>query len=134
MYIPITLSNNYMAKCEYIRSNKKQCNAQAVQGEKYCFFHSKNPKVIEKRLKASVKGGKAGTASPNIEHFELKTVNQIMKLLEFTTNGLLQGEISREKASCIGYLSNILIGAIKDHKFEERLEAIEHAINLSKQA
>lgn len=126
-----------MSKCQFIKSNKQMCQAKALQGEDFCFFHSSNKEVMEKRLKASIKGGennKLETGGLTSKTFELKSVDQLMSLLEFTTNNLIQGKISREKASCIGYLSNILISAIKDHKFEERLGVIESAIGLSKQA
>ncbi len=77
-----------MAKCQFVKSNHQQCQVQALQGENYCFFHSSSQRVIEKRLKASAKGGegnKNGTGGLTNKTFELKTVNQIMSLLGFTT-------------------------------------------------
>lgn len=126
-----------MAKCCFTKSNGQVCKAQALAGDEYCFFHSKNPKVVANRLSASAKGGKQNkneTVSLNLEDFELKTIAQVRDLLEFTTNALLQGKIKRAKASCIGYLANILIGAIKDQELENRLEVIENVLNISKKA
>ncbi len=126
-----------MAKCCFTKSNGQVCKAQALAGDEFCFFHSKNPKVVATRLKASAKGGKQNkseTGSPNLDDFELKTIAQVRTLLEFTTNSLLQGKIKRAKASCIGYLANILIGAIKDQELENRLEIIEDALNIPKKA
>jgi len=121
-----------MAKCQFIKSNKKQCQAMALAGQKYCFFHS-----VDNKVKKKSRGGlnnNNGTGSLINRDFSLKTTDEVMKLLEFTANGLLKGKISREKASCIGYLSNILLGAVKNNKFEERLEVIENVLNAGKQA
>lgn len=126
-----------MAKCCYTKSNGTTCQAKALSGDSYCFFHSQNPEIIAKRLQANAKGGKQNkleTGSLFSEQFKLKTIGQVRDLLEFTTNTLIQGKITRSKASCIGYLANILIGAIKDKEIEDRLEVIENVLNISKKA
>jgi len=123
-----------MSQCNFIKPDGQRCQAKALKGQKYCLFHSKDPKTVKKRLKANSKGGlvSLGTGSPSVQYFELKTISQVLSLLEFVVNSFLQGKMPKSKASCLGYLSNILIGAIRENNFEERLEVIENALGLSK--
>lgn len=127
-------------QCKFVKENNYQCEAEALKGKDLCFFHSKDKKVVERRLSANASGGlnrvsnNLGRNAPEIGYFSFKTVHEVLGLLEFTINKYLQGKIAREKASCIGYLANITIGAIKDNSFEQRLEVIEDVLKQSKQA
>jgi len=124
-------------QCKFVKENNIQCGAKPLKGEEFCFFHSQDPKITEKRQSASSSGGTSrvnnlGRIVPVSSYFSLKTVSEVLSLLEFTINDYLQGKIAREKASCIGYLANITIGAIKDNTFEQRLEVIENVLKQSK--
>jgi len=119
-------------QCKFVKNNNQVCEAEALKGKGFCFFHSQDPTVKEKRIKANSEGGKSNmeleTCVSKSDYFSLKTVGEVLSLLEFTMNNYLQGKITRSKASCIGYLASITIGAIKDNSFEQRLEVIEHVI------
>ncbi len=123
-------------QCKFVKENNNQCEAEALKGKGFCFFHSQDQKVKEKRIEANSKGGKSKleleTCVPKSDYFSLKTVNEVLGLLEFTMNNYLQGKINRSKASCIGYLASITIGAIKDNSFEQRLEVIENVLKQPK--
>lgn len=123
-------------QCKFAKENNNQCEAEALKGKDFCFFHSQDEKVKEKRIKASSEGGKSKleleTCVSKSDYFSLKTVSEVLGLLEFTMNNYLQGKINRSKASCIGYLASITIGAIKDNSFEQRLEVIENVLKQSK--
>lgn len=125
-------------RCKFVKASGQVCEAKALKGKGCCFFHSKDEEVRDKRIKASSQGGKSKlefeTQGLNSNYFQLKTVSEVLSLLEYAINNLLQGKIAREKASCIGYLANITLGAIKDNSFEQRLEVIENVLEQSKQA
>jgi len=124
-------------QCKFIKPNNSQCGAKALKCKDYCFFHSQDRVVKKQRFIASSEGGKNNskceTCVSEDMYFQLKSISEVLNLLEFTTNKLLLGEINRSKASCIGYLANITIGAIKDSTFEQRLGVIENVLQLSKQ-
>ena len=125
-------------RCKFVKADNKVCEAEALKGKDYCFLHSKDKEIKEKRIEANSKGGKGElefeTQVPKPNYFSLKTVADVLSLLEYTINELLQGRLAKEKASCIGYLANITIGAIKDNSFEQRLEVIENVLKQSEQA
>lgn len=123
-------------QCKFVKTNNQVCEAEALKNKGFCFFHSQDRKVKEKRIKANSEGGKSSLALETYvskpDYFSLKTVSEVLVLLEFTMNNYLQGKINRSKASCIGYLASITIGAIKDNSFEQRLEVIEHVLKQPK--
>jgi len=123
-------------QCKFVKKNNNQCEAKALKGKDFCFFHSQDGRVKEKRIKANSEGGKSKleleTCVSKSDYFSLKTVSEVLGLLEFTMNNYLQGKINKSKASCIGYLASITISAIKDNSFEQRLEVIENALKQSK--
>lgn len=119
-------------RCKFVKADNQVCEAKALKGQDYCFFHSKNKEVKDKRIEANSEGGKSklkfATQVPKPNHFQLKAVVDVLGLMEYTINELLQNRMAKEKAPCIGYLANITIGAIKDNSFEQRLEVIENVL------
>jgi hypothetical protein len=111
-------------QCKFVKPIGGQCGANALKTKYLCYFHSQDRNIKKLRFRASSKGGRnystVETYVSNDKHFTLTTIGEVLSLLEFTTNNLLQGKITRGKASCIGYLSNIMLSVIKDNSFEGR--------------
>jgi hypothetical protein len=58
----------------------------------------------------------------------LNTLGDVRKLLTRVINGLLRDEIDGGKAGKVGYLANILIGAIERDDLEARVKTLEEQI------
>lgn len=64
----------------------------------------------------------------NKRAYRLKTIGDVSHCLSKTVNELRRGEIDVIEARARGYLLNILLAAIKDSEIEQRLAALEKAI------
>lgn len=58
----------------------------------------------------------------------LKTTGDVNRFLAKLINELRRDEIDTGKAGRIGYLCNILIGAIRDSELEKRVAALEEKV------
>lgn len=66
---------------------------------------------------------------PNIR---LDTIGDVSKFLAKLINQVNRGETSESTAAKIGYLSNILIGALKDSELEDRVKKLETLLDSPK--
>jgi hypothetical protein len=120
-----------MKKCKYIKTNKEQCKANAIENDDYCFWHSEKAKDVRKV--ALQKGGESPKRNYENSPVTLKTTNDVLELLEKTVNELRQNKSSTRIANAIGYLSGIMLKAIEQNSFEKRLEVIEYALKIRKE-
>lgn len=115
-------------KCNYIKTNKKQCSANAMIDSKFCFSH--NPNTKEQKREAIIKGGKM--SKKNHSFLPPITLNQpkdVVNLLATTINEVRSGSVELRVANCIGYLSGHLIKAIEISDLGERVSKLEQAID-----
>ena len=59
----------------------------------------------------------------------LKTIGDVSKFLAKLINQVQRKEIEDSTASKLAYISNILIGALRDSEIERRIEALEELQN-----
>ena len=59
----------------------------------------------------------------------LKTISDVSRYLGKLINQVERGEIESGTAGRLGYLANILVGALKDSELEERVNKLETALN-----
>ena len=59
----------------------------------------------------------------------LRTIGDVATFLAKLINQVNRDEIEVTKASRLGYLFNLLIGALKDSEVEDRISKIEKALN-----
>ena len=116
-----------LMKCNYIKKGGEGCNAHAVKGSNYCFFHARGQK--EKHIEATKRGGK----TPKKVFEPLVPVNiskqkDIVELLTTTICEVRGGRVDVRIANCIGYLSAHLLKAMEVSDITERIEKIEEAI------
>ena len=116
-----------MIKCKFTKPDGKKCQAWAMTGKDFCFSH--DPDKKQERSLACSKGGM--TPKKNLHPLpkvKLKEQKDVARLLAKTINEVRTGEIELKVATCIGYLSNILIKALSQGELENRLEALEETI------
>lgn len=122
-----------MNKCQFIKSDKKQCAAFALKEGKYCYFHSQE--MVEERQKAVKRGGDSPKRSYVVDdEIKLDTPNKVRELMERTIRNMNQNKISVNMANATGYLSGITLKAIEQGDLSKRLEVIEYALKIKTQA
>lgn len=124
--------------CSQVKKSGDPCKAQALEGERLCFFHS--PKVAGERKQAWADGGKTtglkiqrlipthlGDDAPDIA---LKTVQDALELAECGANWILKGKIGPQVAtSLIGFIQAAM--KIKElGEMELRLKQLEAKLGI----
>lgn len=121
-----------MSNCKYIKKNGEQCKAMSLKNDDYCFWHSQ--KIKEKRSKALKSGGKAKkNYSIDFDKWEYESTQSLISLLELLINKTIKGEIPTKVSNSVAYLTNILLSIIKERDLEQRLEVIEHVIQIKQE-
>ena len=114
-------------QCKFTKSNKKQCNANAMKSNEFCFTH--NPNTKEAKKEAVVRGGKSPKKNYNpLPPVEIEDSGGVAKLLAKTMNEVRAGEIDLRVANCLGYLSGHLLKALEASDLEKRVEEIENKL------
>jgi hypothetical protein len=115
-------------KCKYIKSNKEQCQAQAIHNSEYCFRHDQSKKVLQ--LAASQKGGEARKLVQVYgEAIKIETPQDIKVLLGLVIKGVWEGRIpAGQPANTIGFLARCFLDAYEKSELEERLLNLEKRI------
>jgi len=115
-------------RCNHIKSNKKQCAANAMIDSNFCFTH--NPATKEEKKAAVVKGGKMSKKNhSSLPQITLSQPKDVVGLLNTTINEVRGGAIELRIANCLGYLSGHLIKAFEIADLDDRLTKIEKAIS-----
>lgn len=118
-------------QCEFIKSDKKRCNANAVNDHNFCYFHSGKTKFNLKN--SAAKGGK----TPKKVFKPLSPVNinkptDILNLLGTVICEVRSGDIDVRVANCLGFLSSHMLKAFEVCELEDRLKKVEEAISNKK--
>lgn len=115
-------------KCNYIKTDKKRCAANAMISSKFCFTH--NPDTKEQKRAAVIRGGKMSKKNHSfLPPITLTQSKDVVNLLATTINEVRSGLVELRIANCIGYLSGHLIKAIEVADLEERVSKIEQTLN-----
>lgn len=111
--------------CKHVRGSGEPCKAYAISGSDYCFWHSPDAATI--RNQARKKGGLNRRSGKRSSHgpYSIKTVHDVMRILEDTVNDACALENSHTRARTIGYLCQIAIKGLEVGELEERLYALE---------
>ncbi|MFH0970565.1 MAG: hypothetical protein V1776_03840 [Candidatus Diapherotrites archaeon] len=103
-------------ECTYIKEDGNMCQAQAILSDVYCFAHSQLPEMVEKRHLAKVEGGRNGrkvVLEPAEDSVAIKSVKDVVALLEQTVNDVRQNRVTINHANCIGFLCGITVKAME---------------------
>lgn len=121
-----------MNNCKFIKSDETTCKAKPVEGDTYCFWHSK--KMKQKREQAIADGGMSPKRSyGRDDQISIESTNDVLKLIEQTINDLRGNKVSTRNANAIGYLAGIALKTLEQGDLEKRLEVIEYALKVKKQ-
>jgi len=114
-------------RCKHIKKKGETCNAYAIAGSDYCFWH--DPNKVKERNKAQSKGGLQGCrAVLNESNIRIEKTSDVVRLLAETINQVRDGRVDCRVASVVGYLANTMLRALEQGDMEERIEAIEKAV------
>lgn len=114
------------SKCKCFKPNGKRCQAYSMHKSSFCFWHS--PEMKDKRVMAQKKGGhnRRKKSDDNIIEYDIKTYNDIQRLVAKAINDLLKGESTARKSRAIGYLCNIATSIQREAKHERYLNNTDY--------
>ena len=95
------------SKCKSQTLDGRRCQAYSVYESSFCFWH--NPKMKDKRTEARKKGRqhRRKHRGGDVIEYEIKTYNDIQKILAKAINDLVSGESTARESRAIGYLCNL---------------------------
>lgn len=100
-----------------------------MAGVKYCFTH--NPETKTKKELAILRGGiapKPRKEEKPLPPISVRSIEDVLVLIEDTINRVRTEPITHQKANCIGYLANISLKALEVGEIDEKLELVNSLI------
>ena len=116
-------------QCEYINPETgEQCNGFALESG-LCFSH--DPKRKDDKQAAVMKGGQAPKKVVlNLPPVSIKTVDDVVTMLEEVINGVRSGEIPcSSPANTIGFLCGHVLKAIELSSVDTKLDILERRMS-----
>jgi len=126
--------NSIKRQCRAKTADGSDCQAAALTGADFCFFH--DPDRAADRREANAAGGRQGkmkTLDPTAEDVNVESCQDVVRLLSDTINQVRKGQLDPRVANAIGYLANILIRAAEQGDHEKRIEDLEAAVRRTSQ-
>src|ERR1039458_8517573 len=117
--------------CNATKWEESKCNAAAIPGSKFCFFH--DPSNAEKRREAQAQGGRQNrtkTLESTVPDVKVEDCGDAIALISETINQVRKGQIDPRVANCVGFLANILIKAVEQNKLKTRIEQLEELLKV----
>jgi len=115
--------------CAATKRNGEACQAAALPGSRFCFFHS--PGHADARREAQSRGGlanKMATLPADAPDVKVEDGGDVVKLLSATINQVRRGEIDPRVANAVGYLSNIALAATDRRELESQIAELESLV------
>ena len=116
-------------KCEFIKPDGQNCEAYAVKGTSFCYFH--NPDISdEEKKEAQTNGGanRALTLKEALPELALGKPSDAVLLIADTISRVRAGTLDIRTANCLGFLSDKLLKAFEVSQLNDRVEVIERVI------
>ena len=116
-------------KCEFIKPDGTKCEAYAIKGSEFCYFH--NPDISdEEKREAQSNGGKtkALTLKEPLPELVLAEPADTVLLITDTISRVRAGKLDIRTANCLGFLSDKLLKAFEVSQLNSRVEIIERVI------
>ena len=127
-----------MATCKATTKSGEPCKAKPPTGSDYCAFH--DPAKAEALQNGRVKGGESGklatlaTVKPwrgvvgDVDVLKTVAPAELVNLLCETIDEVRVGAIDPKVGNAVGYLASIIVKIQQYEALEERLRAIEEAL------
>ena len=115
--------------CEGVTSDGSRCQAAALPGSDFCFFH--DPSKAAERHEAHAAGGRQNrmrtldTAVPDVE---IKDCGDVVELLKGTINQVRKGLIDPRVANSVAYLANQVVRVLEQDELHDRLKRLEQLV------
>jgi hypothetical protein len=109
--------------CIHTKENGDACNANAINGSDYCYFH--NPDISdEEKREAQSNGGKTKALRVNqpLPDIKLDVPDDAVFLIADTIKRVRAGELDIRTANCLGFLTDKLLKAFEVAKLNNELE------------
>ena len=126
-------TNSAGGACHGTNRKGEACNAGTRAGSNYCFFH--DPAMAEERQKARKRGGRArhgrkvGSTGEDFPPVCLDTVADVLSYLSQAANDLVRLENSVSRNRAMAQLASVAVSVLEVGQMEERLVALEEALN-----
>lgn len=118
-----------MSICTATTKANTPCNAQAMQGEQYCYRH--NPNIPEAdKIEASTNGGKKRQAMTNADPVTLRNIESIVYLIESNTNAVRSGAIDPKTSNAVVQNINTLLKVYELAVTDTRVRKLEEKAGL----
>jgi len=116
-------------KCEFIKPDGEKCEAYAVKGTSFCYFH--NPDISdEEKKEAQTNGGanRALTLKEPLPVLPIANQDDAVLLVADTINRVRAGKLDIRTANCLGFLADKLLKALEASQTNDKLEKIERLL------
>jgi len=116
-------------RCNFIKPDGTQCNANAMSGSNFCYTH--NPEISdEEKREAKQRGGQARalTIANPLPALEIREPGDAVLLIVDTINRVRAGELDIRTANCLGFLTDKLLKAFEISRLNDRVAIIERVI------
>jgi hypothetical protein len=123
--------NSIKKPCQAKKPDGSSCQAAALPGSDFCFFH--DPNRADERREANAAGGRQGkmkTLSADAPDVKVETCQDVVRLISETINQVRKGDLDPRVANAIGYLANVLIKAAEQGDLEKRVEDLEAVVKM----
>ena len=116
-------------KCNFIKPDGQKCEANAINGSEFCYFHNPDIKDEDKK-EAQTRGGQARalTLKEPLPELNLTTPDHAVLLIADTISRVRAGTLDIRIANCLGFLSDKLLKAFEVAKLNDKAEFIERVI------
>jgi hypothetical protein len=112
--------------CKASKPNGSRCEATALAGSDFCFFH--DPSRAADRREAQALGGQHNrmrTLDQALPDVKIENSGDVTALLSQTINQVRKGMIDPRVANAVGYLANLVIKTFEQNELEKRIARIE---------
>ena len=120
--------------CKATNARGQPCASYAVEGSAFCFWHC--PELAEERKQARSAGGRARHGRSGVLQdgsgvlVPLKSMSDVVNLLEQTVRDLLTLENSISRARAVGYLAGVAVKALEVSELEDRIARLEEKLGV----
>lgn len=123
------MGNRAPRQCRWVKADGTPCQANALLGSDYCFFH--DPDKAGEREAAQRAGGRVGKVAalpPDTPDASLSSMADVVTFLGRTINQVRRGELDPKVANAVGYLAATLLRALEQGDIEKRLAELEAVV------
>ncbi len=120
-----------MRRCSFLRPDGTACQAYAVTGREFCFFH--DPELRAERLAAASRGGK-GRKKPDpllfLEELDLSDPEGIQCALGEAFLAVRSGRLDPRRGNCLALIGNALLRWIQQREMQEQMDLVQEQVDL----